>query len=403
MSFYHARVHIKGSWGGRDEIAPDLTYEQAMLLVIEPYRNQLNVAINGKEIPRAEIEYVRVTTTDENLADYQIKAQNPESGSTLEQIRRTPPHLGKDVTNELMATHEPRARQRGPSANTEDVFVVHGRNEAARLAMFAFLRALSLHPLEWQELVAATEQGSPYIGDILDVAFSRAHAIVVLMTPDDEARLREQFRNEGDADQSKLKGQARLNVIFEAGRAFDRNAQRTVLVEIGDLRPFSDVAGRHTIRFNGSAERRHELAQRLRSAGCPVNTDGNDWLSAGDFAAAIELAAAVDTHQTGGSLAPSGVPPESAVPAISSDAAVMLLAASGSPGGRLLKVSLMSGTIMQAGAESFGELGNPRSEARWKSALDELLTRRLMRYEAGDSYEVTHDGFEFADSLKAKQ
>ena len=34
--------------------------------------------------------------------------------------------------------------------------VVHGRNLAARDAMFAFLRAIGLEPLEWSVLVSAT-------------------------------------------------------------------------------------------------------------------------------------------------------------------------------------------------------------------------------------------------------
>jgi CAP12/Pycsar effector protein, TIR domain len=47
------------------------------------------------------------------------------------------------------------------------VFVVHGRNEAAREAMFRFLRALGLGPLEWSEAVALTKSGTPYVGDVL--------------------------------------------------------------------------------------------------------------------------------------------------------------------------------------------------------------------------------------------
>jgi CAP12/Pycsar effector protein, TIR domain len=36
------------------------------------------------------------------------------------------------------------------------VFVVHGRNSAVRSAMFAFLRAIGLHPIEWSEAVKMT-------------------------------------------------------------------------------------------------------------------------------------------------------------------------------------------------------------------------------------------------------
>ena len=58
-----------------------------------------------------------------------------------------------------------------PSANPDRVFVVHGRNQAAADSMFAFLRSLGLKPIEWDQAVAMTGKGSPYVGEVLDVAF----------------------------------------------------------------------------------------------------------------------------------------------------------------------------------------------------------------------------------------
>jgi hypothetical protein len=71
--------------------------------------------------------------------------------------------------------------------------------------------------------------------------------------------------------------------------AFMSHPTRTVLVEIGQLRPFSDVAGRHTVRLDDSVEARRSLIGRLRTAGCPVGPDGDQWKSAGDFSAALAL------------------------------------------------------------------------------------------------------------------
>jgi Predicted nucleotide-binding protein containing TIR-like domain len=166
---------------------------------------------------------------------------------------------------------------------TRTVFVVHGRNSSARSAMFAFLRAIGLAPIEWSEAISLTGEGTPYIGQVLDTAFAAAQAIVVLLTPDDIAYLRAEYSAGVDDPEAEPLAQARPNVLFEAGMAMGRDSKRTVLVELGKLRPFSDVAGRHAIRMDGTAGRRKDLAQRLQNAGCAVNLTGEDWLTAGDF------------------------------------------------------------------------------------------------------------------------
>jgi predicted nucleotide-binding protein len=169
------------------------------------------------------------------------------------------------------------------SPGSAQVFVVHGRDDAARRALFEFLRALGLEPLEWSQAVALTGTGSPYIGAVLDAAFRAASAVVVLLTPDDVAYLRTELADGAEDPAHAPAAQPRPNVLFEAGLAFGRQPDRTVLVELGDFRRFSDVEGRHAVRLDGSPENRTALATRLRTAGCPVNMTGTDWLSAGAF------------------------------------------------------------------------------------------------------------------------
>lgn len=164
------------------------------------------------------------------------------------------------------------------------VFVVFGRNEALRASMFSFLRSIGLKPMEWSHAIELTGHGSPYIGDILDVAFDHAQAIVVLLTPDEVAYLHPRYAHPGDPE-TQPATQPRPNVLFEAGMALGRSPERTMLVEVGDLRSFSDVAGRHAIRLNNSVAKRQDLAQRLKTAGCDVDLAGTDWHSSGDFAA----------------------------------------------------------------------------------------------------------------------
>jgi predicted nucleotide-binding protein len=168
-------------------------------------------------------------------------------------------------------------------SDPQKVFVIYGRNEKIRKELFHFLRAIGLKPLEWSDLVTSTEKGTPYIGEVLEVAFKQAQAVVVLMTPDDEARLKLDFHQADDSSSdTELTGQARPNVLFEAGMAMGLNPNRTIILELGKLRPFSDISGRHVIRLDRQ-HARYDLANRLENAGCPVNINGRDWLTTGDF------------------------------------------------------------------------------------------------------------------------
>ena len=164
------------------------------------------------------------------------------------------------------------------------VFVVHGRNETLRRAFFGFLRAVGLQPIEWRKAIELTRKPSPYVGEILDAIFREAVAVIVLLTPDDEAKLKDEFlKSHNPKFEKKLTGQARPNVLFEAGMAMGRNPDSVVLVQIGDMRPLSDIGGRHVVRLSNGAESRQELITKLANAGCNVDASGSDRLREGDF------------------------------------------------------------------------------------------------------------------------
>jgi predicted nucleotide-binding protein len=179
----------------------------------------------------------------------------------------------------------PVTKQNGQD-KTRRVWVVHGRDERLRTGIFTFLRSIGLEPLEFLEARKLTGRPFPYVGEILDIAFEHAQAVVVLLTPDDEARLRPDLQSPADPPhERKLTGQARPNVLFEAGMSIVSHPKQTVLVQIGDVRPFSDTAGKHLVYMDGSSQKRQELASRLDDAGCSVNLKGIDWHTAGDLTA----------------------------------------------------------------------------------------------------------------------
>jgi predicted nucleotide-binding protein len=298
---YHVRITRK-SKPNRDLTRVDISPEDLEKRFLHPYREGRSIVIGGYTVPPDDLDHIRISRTAQPSAQIipQLKYEDDTStifvagglsynwrvadrGEDMTDVLIDSPPGGRDPFGLLQAVAE------GPS-DTSVVFVVHGRDQAAHDAMFTFLRSIGLKPLEWIEAVRATGKPTPYVGEILDAAFNRAQAVVVLMTPDDEARLRQSLQEPKDPPHEKsLTPQARPNVFFEAGMAIGRHEDRTVLVELGALRPFSDVGGRHVIRLNNSSQRRQELADRLRTAGCPVNLSGTDWHTAGDFSIQEEV------------------------------------------------------------------------------------------------------------------
>ena len=180
----------------------------------------------------------------------------------------------------------PAKKAKAAKKRTKDntVFVVHGRDGALRQSMFDFLRALNLHPLEWDHAIDEARQGNPYVGDVLDIVMEKAEAIVVLFTPDDLAHLKEQFVKSGErTTESKAQGQARPNVLFEAGLALGAHPKKTIMVQVGKVKSFSDIGGRHMVRLTNDQASRNSFANRLAQK-CPaVNRIGNDWMHVGKF------------------------------------------------------------------------------------------------------------------------
>ena len=119
---------------------------------------------------------------------------------------------------------------------------------------------------------------------MIDAAFNKAKVIVVLFTPDDEAKLKSEFIKRGEpAFERKLTGQPRPNVLFEAGMAFGRQPNTTILVQVGKIRTVSDVAGRHIVHLTNSMSSRQQLIAKLKTTGLAVDDVGEDWHTEGDF------------------------------------------------------------------------------------------------------------------------
>jgi predicted nucleotide-binding protein len=229
---------------------------------------------------------VRGIATPEDMAEIRnaVRAKAPPVAPAAQEA---PPTSRRKVPSRKLSGRNPTtARRRARTGKT--VYVIHGRDDELRKSMFAFLRALKLEPMEFNRAVNRTIRagggGSPYVGDIVQGGLRDADAVIVLLSPDDVAKLKKHFLRQRDPPHERiLTGQARANVLFEAGMALGVKPHVTILVQVGEVRPFSDVGGMHIVHLDDRPEARQELVGRLEATGLAVDTEGVDWYGVGTF------------------------------------------------------------------------------------------------------------------------
>ena len=152
--------------------------------------------------------------------------------------------------------------QRDELINTTKVFVVHGRDLGTRDSVARFLETLKLQPVILDE---QADRGQTIIEKFEQHA-QEVRFAVVLLTPDDEGRIR--------GEKSDLKPRARQNVIFELGyfaRSFGRN--RVCALTKGGVEIPSDYDGVVYIPLDDSGGWKMRLIRELKAAEFDVDAN----------------------------------------------------------------------------------------------------------------------------------
>ena len=154
----------------------------------------------------------------------------------------------------------PPVRENRP-LDTKEIFIVHGRDDAAKETVARFLDRLGLSPVILHE---QPNQGRTIIEKFehhAQVGFA-----IALLTPDDVGALQE--------DASNLKPRARQNVIFEFGYFIGRlGRERVCALTKGDIELPSDYDGVIYIPLDDSEGWKMKLVQEFKNAG--LNVDAN--------------------------------------------------------------------------------------------------------------------------------
>lgn len=236
--------------------------------------------LNGVYYTSGEAEYRRqdAEAFKPLLVDLQARGFIIDDDDGIQKPAAGVEHAGgpRVATESLLIPAHIPAREVGSTDRTammekigdgRSVFIVHGRNTAARDELAKFLRHLDAKPITWTQAAADTKKPSPTTMEIINAGMDKAQAIVVIFSPDDEARLKPAFVKPDDGPhETQMTGQARQNVILEAGMALGAAPGRTVLVRLGQTRSISDIEGINWIDLGDSWDHRERLRGALVNA-----------------------------------------------------------------------------------------------------------------------------------------
>ena len=148
-----------------------------------------------------------------------------------------------------------------PEPRTDKVFIVHGRDNAARDAVARFMDQLDIDAVILSEQASGGRTIIEKFEAEAEVGFA-----IVLLTPDDQGGLQD---SDGDP-----RPRARQNVVFEMGFFVGKLGRKRVCALQADdveMEIPSDYAGVVYVPFGAGRDWRLRLAAELRSAGFDVD------------------------------------------------------------------------------------------------------------------------------------
>ena len=163
--------------------------------------------------------------------------------------------IGRKTIRRSLLWHRPRLEQ----TNTNQIFIIHGRDHGTRETVARFLENLGLEPVILQE---QPDEGLTIIEKFEQ--YARVNFAVALFTSDDV----------GGLPDDGLQPRVRQNVVFELGYfigKFGRNRVR-VLVKGAPEIP-SDYSGVLYIPLDEAEGWKLALGRELRNAGFEIETD----------------------------------------------------------------------------------------------------------------------------------
>ena len=283
LEYYHVLVVIGDPKTGMDHVRcydHDINNSQDVLQdYIIPFLKGKDFFIDGRPVTKENILQFLVKRSDKSLEEiYQWNLSHGSGGLDFcfdkDRLLREDDCV-TDVTNEFIrmakrliekeTVRKPSVLE--PSRLSEDafskVFIVHGRDNAAKQEVARFIEKLGIQAIILNEL---SNDGMTIIEKIeqyTDVGFG-----IVLYTPCDEGRLL------GSDD---LKPRARQNVVFEHGFLIGKiGRERVHALKKGNVEPPNDISGVVYTTLDENGGWKLKIAKEMKDCGYQIDMNKID-------------------------------------------------------------------------------------------------------------------------------
>ena len=238
--------------------------------ILVPYLNDEEFIFNGYRLNKKKIIRLKIVTTERSAREIsQYENDNMPKGLIMyvspEDIFLYDKYI-TDVTKELL-TEAKEIKQKTFSEvemahgtlDKTKVFIVHGRDNEAKLEVARFVEQMGFKPIILHEQIS---QGMTVIEKIEN--YSDAGFGIVLYTPCDIGYL--------NGEEDKKKPRARQNVVFEHGYLISKLGRNNVCALVKqDIEKPNDIAGVVYIPLDPNGGWKIPLAQEMKSSGYEVD------------------------------------------------------------------------------------------------------------------------------------
>lgn len=266
--YWHCHVELTGDGKKKDRSAVfnDLTFDELNQQILAPWHSGRAFTVDGMIIKSIDdVQKIKITNTLQPKSHYADQHNSRMRGSGIADMvtdrRLLPLSSGKDHTHELLFKEQEVTNTKGNviSANSSNVFIVHGHDEQAKESSARFIEKLGLNAVILHE---QANEGQTII-EKLEKHTDAAYA-VVLFTPDDVGA--------SCTSQENLQPRARQNVLVELGyMAAKIGRERVCVLRKGNVEMPSDFLGVLYIDIDPAGAWRLTLAKELKVAGLKVD------------------------------------------------------------------------------------------------------------------------------------